>query len=87
MPKHTFGEIIKLKKCKESKLGVLFESYYEFLQRNKVYDGKNKCCVMGCAKQAEYEGGDSRYYCGMCEEHAHMRKRYIIELENILGIN
>ena len=86
MPKHTFGEIIRLKKCKESKLGVLFESYREFLQRNKVYDGKSKCCVLGCTKQAEYEGGDSRCYCGMCEEHARMKTKYIMESESIMEV-
>ena len=88
MPKHTFEEILEIKKYKEEKLNIRFESYEDFLKRNKVlkYIG-NKCFVLGCDKQAEYEGGDSRYYCGMCEKHANMKERYIEELENILGIN
>ena len=29
-----------------------------------------KCCVVGCNKPAEYEGGDARCHCGVCEKHA-----------------
>ena len=90
MPKHTFEEILKIKKHKEEKLGIRLESYEEFLNRNKVYNDelhKGKCFVLGCTKDGFYEGGDSRYHCAMCEEHAQMKEKYISELESILGIN
>lgn len=83
----SFEEILEIKDTKEKKLGISFESYEEFLERNKVpkYNG-NKCFVHGCTKPGLYEGGDARFYCGMCEEHAGMKEQYIRELESILGL-
>lgn len=85
---HTLEEILEIKEIKEKKFGVSFESYEEFLERNKVpdYNGK-KCFVLGCTKPGLYEGGDSRFYCGMCEDHADMKNKYIREMESILGIS
>ena len=51
-------------------------SYEQWLETKKEYSGKEKCFVNGCDKPAFYEGGDARYYCGMCEEHAGMKMKY-----------
>lgn len=42
----------------------------------KKYDGTDECFVAGCHKPAYYEGGDYRFYCGVCEEHAQIKGRY-----------
>ena len=80
----SFEEILEIKDTKEKKLGISFESYEEFLERNKTYSGK--CFVHGCTKPGLYEGGDSRFYCGMCEDHAKMKNKYIREMESIFGL-
>lgn len=49
--------------------------YKDWLKTQEKYKG-SKCFVMGCDKEGLYEGGDVRYYCGMCEEHASMKKKY-----------
>ena len=51
-------------------------TYEQWLETKKEYSGNQKCFVNGCDKPAFYEGGDSRYYCGMCEEHAGMKMKY-----------
>lgn len=35
-----------------------------------------KCFVSICNNPAEYEGGDARFYCGMCEEHTMIKEQY-----------
>lgn len=52
-------------------------SYKDFLINHKKYDGSQKCFVNGCDEDGYYEGGDSRFYCPMCEEHAEMKAKYI----------
>lgn len=42
---------------------------YKISRRTDKYKGL-KCYIPNCNKLAEYEVGDSRFYCGMCEEHA-----------------
>lgn len=61
--------------------GILFPAYREYRDACKKpqYVGET-CFVAGCDKPAEYEGGDARYYCGMCEEHANIRMHYVSEL-------
>ena len=51
--------------------------YEEFKNRRKVpkYFG-DKCFVAGCDAPAEYEGGDARFYCGVCEKHARVGEEY-----------
>lgn len=58
--------------------------YKEFLKLNAKYDGNSKCFVYDCTKPALYEGGDARFYCGMCEEHAGMLSKYRFTISNIL---
>ena len=57
-------------------------NYESFLKKNLKYDGKSKCFVYDCQERALYEGGDSRFYCGMCEEHAAMRGKYRMYLQD-----
>lgn len=61
--------------------GILFPAYREYrdAQKKPQYAGET-CFVAGCDRPAEYEGGDARYYCGMCEEHADIRCSYVREL-------
>ena len=57
-------------------------TYEEFL-KDKImpkYEGCT-CAAFDCTKPAKYEGGDGRYQCGMCEEHAGMREQYKHYLE------
>lgn len=56
-------------------------TYEEFKETRKEpkYFG-NKCFVAGCENPAEYEGGDARFYCGVCEEHAGIKKQYETEI-------
>lgn len=36
------------------------------------------CFVAGCTNPPPYyQVGDARFWCGMCEEHAGMRKKYL----------
>ena len=52
------------------------KTFREFADERKKYDGTDECFVAGCHKPAYYEGGDARFYCGVCEEHAHIKGRY-----------
>lgn len=54
--------------------------YEDWLKTQIKYDGSRSCYVHWCDKPALYEGGDSRFYCGMCEEHASMEARYRLYL-------
>lgn len=52
-------------------------TYEEFKQSRKTDKYKNqKCYIPGCNNLAEYEVGDSRFYCGMCEEHANIKEEF-----------
>ena len=64
-------------------MDIKIKSYEEFANERKKYDGTNKCFVMGCDKPGFYEGGDARFYCGMCEEHARLKEYYISDLKYI----
>lgn len=66
-------------------MDIKIPSYEEFINANgrKKYDGSTKCFVHWCDKPAYYEGGDARFYCGMCAEHAGLRDGYISELKCI----
>ena len=57
-------------------------TYPEFREnmKDRHYTGKDECFVAGCGKPAYYEGGDARYWCGMCEKHADIRYRYVFGL-------
>ena len=57
------------------------ETFYEFSERRKKYDGTDKCFVPSCNEPAYYEGGDARFYCGMCEKHSRIRETYWRYLE------
>lgn len=50
--------------------------YKEWLKTQEKYSGKNKCFVADCDKPGLYEMGDTRYWCGGCEEHAGMQMKY-----------
>lgn len=52
----------------------IYEEYKE-THKSKNYKGCT-CFVSGCNNPAEYEVGDARYPCGMCEEHAGIRDDY-----------
>ena len=66
-------------------MDIKIPSYEEFINANgrKKYDGSTKCFVHWCDKPAYYEGGDARFYCGMCAEHAGLLDSYIVELKYI----
>lgn len=55
-------------------------TYEEFL-KSKVKYHNVKCMVYDCKKEGSYEGGDSRCWCPMCEEHADMEREYRFYLE------
>ena len=57
--------------------------YEDWLKTQIKYDGSTSCFVYGCNKPALYEGGDSRFYCGMCEECASMEARYRLYLSTL----
>lgn len=57
------------------------KTYKEYLadeaEESKEYAGSH-CFVAGCTNPPPYyKYGDARFWCGMCEEHAGMRKRYL----------
>ena len=56
--------------------------YSSFLKENVKYNGIQKCFVNNCEKPALYEGGDARFYCGMCEEHSGMIGKYRLYLND-----
>ena len=57
-----------------------YQEYRDEHKDPKYADGKDECFVGGCKQPAYYEGGDARYWCGMCEEHAGIRYRYVFGL-------
>lgn len=57
------------------------KTYKEYLadeaEESKEYAGSH-CFVAGCTNPPPYyKYGDARFWCGMCEEHARMRERYL----------
>ena len=65
----------------EIKRGLIqVDTYEEFLETHKKYVGDQKCFIPGCDQPAYYEGGDARFYCGMCEEHCRMKEHYRLYL-------
>lgn len=58
-------------------MDIQIKSYEEFVNERKKYDGNDTCFVAGCNKPAYYEGGDYRFYCSVCEEHARIKESYI----------
>lgn len=66
-------------KIKRSQFQI--DSYEEFLNEHKKYSECEKCFVAGCNEPGYYEGGDSRFYCGMCGAHANMKNAYRRYLE------
>lgn len=64
-------------------MNINIKSYEDFANKYKKYDGSMECFVQGCNKPAYYEGGDVRFYCGMCDELSGVKKKYRIYLENI----
>lgn len=63
---------------------IHFETYEEYKKRNRKYNGK--CFVHNCDNPGYYEGGDSRFYCGMCEKHAQLKEHYVREMCSLLHI-
>lgn len=64
------------------------KTYKEYLadeaEASKRHVGDH-CFVAGCTNPPPYyEVGDVRYWCGMCEEHAEMRERYLGYIRNKL---
>lgn len=55
---------------------VRIVSYDKFLQEKIVFPETNICFFGGCSKPGLYKGGNERFLCGMCEEHARMPKVY-----------
>ena len=60
-------------------------SYEEFKKSRVKYGPECKCYVGGCNEPGLYEGGDARFWCGMCEEHASLRSRYRLYLHCIIS--
>lgn len=59
------------------------KSYEEFANDHKKYSGYYQCFVHGCDKPGYYEGGDARFYCGMCEEHVGLKESYLVYLNHL----
>ena len=59
-------------------------TYEEFKNKFKKpkYFGQ-KCFVYNCNNLAEYEGGDARFYCGVCEKHSNIKKEYDLYVKSI----
>ena len=64
-------------------MNIQIKSYEGFAQERKKYDGSSKCFICGCDEPAYYEGGDARFYCGMCAKHALLEENYRGYLINI----
>ena len=60
-------------------------SYSEFLEDRVKYSADTKCYIYDCNKPGIYEGGDARFYCGMCEEHASMPSKYRLYLGSFVS--
>lgn len=59
-----------------------YMTYEEYLKMKTKYKPTTKCGVLvpePCDKPGLYEGGDTRCWFPMCEEHAHMKDRYILD--------
>lgn len=65
-------------------MNAIVKTYEEFLEGHKEYDGSITCFAGGCNEPAYYEGGDYRWYCGVCEKHAKVKDRYAHYLYDIL---
>lgn len=63
---------------------AIVKTYEQFLEEHKEYDGNDKCFVGRCDEPAYYEGGDYRWYCGVCEKHAKMKDRYAHYLYDVI---
>lgn len=61
---------------------VSYEQFRDALKVPKYFGAK--CFVAGCNNPAEYEGGDARFWCGMCEECVGVKKRYDSYVEDLL---
>ena len=59
-----------------------YEEYKNEAKTNRYLD--MKCFVAGCNKPAEFEGGDDRFRCGMCEEHSGIKDSYDIYMKEAL---
>ncbi len=59
---------------------VSYETYKGSCRDPKYNPLTDKCFAADCDNGAEYEGGDARYYCGMCEKHAAIRYHYVGDL-------
>lgn len=64
-------------------MNIKIKSYDDFANEHKKYDGSMKCFVEWCNKPAYYEGGDVRFYCGMCDEHSGVKESYRVYLKDI----
>ena len=76
------SELAKLRD-EAMQMGIDVESYetYKGSCRDPKYNPlTDKCFAADCDNGAEYEGGDARYYCGMCEKHAAIRYHYVGDL-------
>lgn len=69
-------EALRLDAMRTSKNPLKTYPEYRDSHKKPEYFGCT-CFVGGCNKPAEYEGGDARYYCGMCEEHAYIKRSYL----------
>lgn len=69
-------EALRLDAMRTSKNPLKTYPEYRDSHKKPEYFGCT-CFVGGCNKPAEYEGGDARYYCGMCEEHANVKRDYL----------
>ena len=57
-----------------SKDKLTFEQFKEAMKDSK-YNSDSKCICCG-SNNAFWEGGDARYYCSVCEEHAGLESAY-----------
>jgi hypothetical protein len=80
--KLTDEELDDLREEAAAMYPVEIVTYPEFREtmKDSHYTGKDECFVGGCKQPAYYEGGDARFWCGMCEEHAAIRYRYVFGL-------
>lgn len=48
---------------------------FKNIHKQAKYFGQ-KCYIVGCNEMAEYEGGDARFYCGVCEKHSNILEEW-----------
>lgn len=53
---------------------MLYEDFKK-LHKEPKYFGLT-CYIPKCNCPAEYEGGDGRFYCGVCEQHSNVKEAY-----------